>query len=77
MIDCFENLFSSFVSFIARKVVCYLCFVSFYLNKNEVFLFSQFNFSVKDIFHERAWLMSSVFSVQVSGYSLICVYSLL
>lgn len=30
-----------------------------------VFLFSQFNFSVKDIFHERAWLMSSVFSVQI------------
>ena len=42
-----------------------------------VFLFSQFNFSVKDIFHERAWLMSSVFSVQVSGLQAdLCLFTI-
>ena len=57
-------------------VITVLCL--FYLDNNEVFLFSQFIFSVKDIFHERAWLMSSVFSVQVSGLqSCLCLFTLL
>ena len=64
----FLKSFSWLASFIARTFVRWSLFCVLYLNdNNKVLLFSQFNFSVKDIFHERAWLMSSVFSVQVSG----------